>query len=62
MRTKLKFQPGTYVEYSNGPGISPSRGHIVKAHPRSGSTGSYEIKPTSGHRKVTRKAQHVTGV
>ena len=22
--------------------------------------GTYEIKPTSGHRKITRKAQHVT--
>jgi len=60
MNTKLKYQPGTYVEYSNGTGISPSRGHIVKAHPRSGTTGTYEIEPSNGHRKITRKAQYVT--
>jgi len=54
----LPLGPGDYVEYSNGPGVSPSRGHIVKAHPRSGSTGTYEIKPSDGHRNVTRKAIH----
>ena len=56
----MNLKAGDYVEYSNGPGISPSRGHIVKAHPRSGSNGTFEIKPSDGHRKVTRKAQCVT--
>jgi len=59
-RKTLPYQAGDYAEYTNGTGISPSRGHIVKAHPRSGSTGTYEIKPSDGHRKVTRKAIHVS--
>ena len=61
-RKTLPLGPGDYVEYSNGSGISPSRGHIVKPHPNAGTAGSYEIKPSDRHRKITRKAIHVSNM
>jgi len=64
-RTALPLEPGTPVTYSNGKDAMPSHGQgtVVKAHPKSGQGGSYEIKPDGSDgrtAKLTRKAQHVT--
>ena len=52
---------GTEVIFTNGGENPPATGHIVKAHPNAGTSGSYEIK-IDGGRKITRKAIHVSKV
>jgi len=56
-RKTLPLSPGDYVEYSNGD--TTGTGHIVKPHPNAGTQGSYELKPSDGTHRITRKSIHV---